>query len=85
MSEKIHPNFENVKGEIFWAVRNEMARTVEDFLSRRTRMLLMDAKASIEAAPLVAEIMAGELNQKQNWIDFQINHYKLIAHNYLVN
>ena len=39
------------------AVANEMCMTVEDFLSRRTRQLLLDAKAAIQSAPLVAQLM----------------------------
>jgi glycerol-3-phosphate dehydrogenase len=82
--QKIHPNFNNVIGEIIWSVRNEMARTVDDYLSRRTRMLLVDAKASIEAAPLVAEVMAMELGQNKNWIDNQLIQFRKIANNYIV-
>ena len=48
--------------EVVWAVRYEMARTIEDVLARRIRILFLDAKAAIEAAPKVAEIMAQELN-----------------------
>jgi glycerol-3-phosphate dehydrogenase len=44
-----------------------MARTVEDVLARRTRALLLDARASIEAAPAVAEIMAAELGCPEQW------------------
>ena len=83
--EALHPKFASVKGEIVWAVRNEMARTVDDFLSRRTRLLLKDAKASIEAAPKVAEIMAKELGKDKFWIDNQIEEFSLIAQNYLVD
>ena len=40
-----------VEAEVVWAVREEMARTVEDVLARRTRALLLDARASLRAAP----------------------------------
>ena len=83
-NEKLHPKFKTVVGEVIWSVRNEMARTVDDFLSRRTRILLMDAKASIEAAPKVAEIMAKELGKDKTWIGNQINEFNRIAKNYLV-
>jgi glycerol-3-phosphate dehydrogenase len=46
--------------DVLWAVRMEMARTVEDVLSRRTRCLLLNAKASEEMAPKVAELIARE-------------------------
>jgi glycerol-3-phosphate dehydrogenase len=48
---KIHPELPYIGGEVGWAVREEMARTVKDVLARRTRALLLGARASIEAAP----------------------------------
>jgi glycerol-3-phosphate dehydrogenase len=82
--ELLHPNFTTVAGEVVWAVRNEMARTIDDFISRRTRMLLLDAKAAKETAPVVAKIMAKEMNKNQNWIDEQILTFNSIADNYIV-
>ena len=54
---QLHPDMPTLAGEVVWAVRNEMARTVEDFLARRTRSLLLNARASIEMAPKVAVII----------------------------
>ncbi len=82
--DKIHPNLEARIGEIVWSVNNEMARTVEDFLSRRTRSLLLDAKASIEAASKVADIMAKELHKSKTWKRNQILHYTKLAKGYLL-
>ena len=56
--QPLHPRLPYFVGEVVWGVRREMARTVEDVLSRRTRALLLDARASIEVAPKVAEIVA---------------------------
>ena len=64
-------------------VAEEMCMTVEDFLSRRTRQLLLDAQVAINKAPLVAEIMAKEMNKDEHWIKEQINNFNLIAKNYL--
>lgn len=61
-----------------------MARTVEDILSRRTRSLLLDAKASIESAPVVAKIMAKELGFNQKWVKKQINDFHEIAKHYVL-
>jgi glycerol-3-phosphate dehydrogenase len=83
--ELLHPNFSTVAGEVIWAVRNEMARNVEDFLARRTRILLLDAKASIEITPVVAKLMAKELNKNRKWIKDQIKNYNIIAKKYLIN
>jgi len=87
-----NPGFENrisdklpvCVGEVIWSVREEMARTVEDILSRRTRSLLLNARESIEMAPKIAELMAQELNKDSQWIKQQITDYTEIAQNYLV-
>ncbi|MBI5373348.1 MAG: glycerol-3-phosphate dehydrogenase/oxidase [Sphingobacteriales bacterium] len=64
-------------------VEHEMCMTVEDFLSRRTRQLLLDARVAISKAPLVARIMAGFLRRDETWIQEQINNFNAIANNYL--
>jgi len=79
---KIIENFSYVKAEVIWAVRHEMARTVEDFLSRRIRILLLDARASKNAAPIVAQLMARELGKDKNWIQDQIKEYIRLAEGY---
>jgi glycerol-3-phosphate dehydrogenase len=71
-------------GEVIWAVRHEMARTVEDFLSRRTRSLLLDARASMAMAPRVAEVMAAELGYDEAWQRRQVAAYTDLARNYLM-
>ncbi|MBT5707182.1 glycerol-3-phosphate dehydrogenase/oxidase [bacterium] len=81
----IHPQLPIREVEVVWAVRYEMARTVEDVLSRRTRALLLDANASIQAAPEVAKIMSLELNQDEIWIEEQIRCFSKLAQNYCVN
>ncbi|HSF15075.1 MAG TPA: glycerol-3-phosphate dehydrogenase/oxidase [Vicinamibacteria bacterium] len=80
--EALHPAFSSRAGEVIWAVREEMARTVEDFLSRRTRALLLDAKASIEAAPRVAALMAEALGRDEDWQKSQIEAYRALARHY---
>jgi len=61
LGEQLHPTLPYVKAEIVWATRHEMARTVEDVLARRTRALFLNARAAMEIAPTVAELMAREL------------------------
>jgi glycerol-3-phosphate dehydrogenase len=78
----LHPDYDINIGEIIWAIRYEMARNIEDFLARRTRLLLIDAKASIEAAPTVAKIMAKELGYSSKWRKNQVLQYTLLAKNY---
>jgi len=81
--KQLHPAMTTVVGEVIWAVRHEMARTVEDFLSRRTRVLLLDARASMEMAPQVSELMARELGRDKTWKDHQVSAYKKLAKGYL--
>ena len=51
LDKPLHPRLPYCAGEVVWAVRQEMARTVEDVLARRTRALLLDTRASVEIAP----------------------------------
>ncbi|MCB9949340.1 MAG: FAD-dependent oxidoreductase, partial [Rhodospirillaceae bacterium] len=59
-----------------------MARTVEDVLARRTRALLLDAAASVAAAPAVARIMAAELGRDAAWEAAQVAEYTELAKGY---
>lgn len=83
-AERLHPDLPARAGEVIWAVRHEMARSVEDVLARRTRCLLLDAKASIEAAPRVAELMGRELGRDEAWREQQILSYRELAKGYLI-
>jgi glycerol-3-phosphate dehydrogenase len=79
----IHPGLPYLKAQIVWAVRQEMAITLEDVLSRRTRCLLLDARAAMASALDTARIMAGELNRDPHWIDDQVKSFCLLAKGYL--
>jgi glycerol-3-phosphate dehydrogenase len=83
-AEKLHPAFDFTVAEVVWAVREEMAITVEDVLSRRMRALILDARASIEMAPRVAAIMARELNQDETWERAQVDEFVRLAEGYLI-
>ena len=69
---------------VVFAVRNELARTLEDVLARRTRALLLDARASIEIAPAVAALMASELGRDAAWVRAQVAEYETLAKGYLL-
>lgn len=84
-AEKLHPYMEYIKAEVIWAVRHEMARTVEDILARHVRMLFLDAKAAIEAVPLVAHLIAVELNKDESWEKQQVDDFNIIARGYLLH
>jgi glycerol-3-phosphate dehydrogenase len=79
----LHPALSCRVVEIVWAVRHEMARTVEDVLARRTRSLLLDARASMEAAVTTARWMAGELARGEKWERDQIESYRELARKYI--
>ena len=70
------------EAQVIYAVKMEMAQTLEDVLSRRTRCLLIDAKESIRIAPHIAKIMARELNFGENWQEQQIKLFLDLASNY---
>lgn len=84
LGEKLHPKLEFLKAEVVWAVQNEMARTVEDVLSRRVRILFLDAKKAKEVAPKVAELMAKCLNKNEAWKQFQIAEFNQLANQYIL-
>jgi glycerol-3-phosphate dehydrogenase len=73
---------ENLKSAIKKSVAEEMCMTVEDFLSRRTRQLLLDAPAAMDIAPFVAKMMAEEMGKDDNWIKEQINIFNEVAKHY---
>ncbi len=73
LAASLHPDFDYQKADIVTAARHEMAQTLEDALSRRTRCLLLNEKASLELAPEAARLMAGELGKDENWIKQQIS------------
>lgn len=84
LGERIHPALPYVAAEVVWAVREEMARTVEDVLARRTRAILLGARASIEAAPRVAAIMARELQRDAAWEKRSVEDYTHVAQGHLL-
>lgn len=84
LQEKIHEALPYTKAEVVWAVQQEMATTVEDVLARRTRALFLDAAAAIEAAPLVASLMAATMQRNADWQQQQVTSFVAVANNYLI-
>ena len=79
LTELLHPNLPFTRAEVLWAVRQEMALSVEDVLSRRLRALIMDARAALEAAPAVARQMALELGRGSTWEEEQVAAFRVLA------
>jgi len=83
-ARKLHPDLNFTVVEVVWAVRNEMACTIDDVLARRVRALYMDAKASVEMAPAVASVLAKELGRDKAWETEQVETYTEMAKGYFV-
>ena len=84
LGRQLHPSLPAIAAQVVWAVRHEMARTVDDVLARRTRSLLLNAKAAIEMAPQVAKLMAAELGKDERWEKEQTEDFLRIGLQYLV-
>ncbi len=83
LAEKLYADLPYNAAEIVWAIRSEMARSLEDVLARRMRVLFLNARAAIEIAPRTAEIMAREFGEDENWVKGQIENFSTVAENYL--
>ncbi|AOW09314.1 glycerol-3-phosphate dehydrogenase/oxidase [Flavobacterium gilvum] len=84
LKEKLHPDYNYTLAEVVWAIREEMAITVEDVLARRVRLLFLDARAAISCADKVARIMAKELGHDEIWIQNQLVDFKAVANGFLL-
>ncbi len=83
--EILDPRLPYIAAEVIWAVRYEMARTVEDVLARRTRALFLDARAAVRMVAAVANLMARELDKDDLWEREQVLTFNEVAKNYLVD
>lgn len=83
LNELVHPRLPYRMREVVWAARHEMARTVEDVLARRMRALFLDARAAIEAAPRVADVLARELRRSEEWKVRDLKAFYAVANGYV--
>ena len=84
LGDLLHPSLHFIKAEVVWAVREEMARTIDDVLARRVRMLFLDAKASMDVAEEVGRIIAKELGWDHEKLALEISKYHILAKGYMV-
>jgi glycerol-3-phosphate dehydrogenase len=84
LGEPLHAALPYVKAEVIWAVRQEMARTVEDVLARRTRALFLNARAALEMAPAVTDLMASELHWDEPTKASQLAAFRAVASHYVL-
>jgi glycerol-3-phosphate dehydrogenase len=81
-NERLAERLPYVTGQVEFAAQNEMARTVEDVLARRTRALFLDAEAALAAAPHVARLLAGALGRDDSWRTDQMEKFRTVADAY---
>jgi len=84
MNQMISKKLNIIKAQVIWSVRNEMSINVEDFLARRVRAQLLDARESVRIAPAVAKIMAEEMGKTQAWQKAQVKQYEKVTGNYIL-
>ncbi|MGY6521693.1 MAG: glycerol-3-phosphate dehydrogenase/oxidase [Mongoliitalea sp.] len=80
----LHPNYPYTQAEVVWSTRHEMAMKVEDILSRRMRVLLLDARVAQQMAPKVAELMANVLGKDEQWIADELQEFEKLANKYIL-
>ncbi len=84
LAAQLDPALPYTAAEVVWAAREEMARTVEDVLARRTRALFLNARAAMAMASPVAKLLAAELGRDQAWVDAQVEDFTTLAQQYTV-
>lgn len=70
--------------DLAWQIQHEMARTIEDVLARRTRLLFLNARAALEQAPAVVRVLAQELGRDEAWQQAQLSAFRETARCYML-
>jgi glycerol-3-phosphate dehydrogenase len=83
LAERLHPDLPYIGAEIVWAARFEMSRSLDDALSRRTRALLLNARAAVAIAPAAAMLLARELGRDEAWVKKQVEVFSALAAQYI--
>ena len=79
LAEPLVPTLPYLRAEALYAARYEMARTLDDVLSRRTRSLILARDASVDAAADVARLLAAELGWDGAETQAQVDAYRSAA------
>lgn len=85
LAATLHPSLPYIGAEVVWAARHEFARTIEDVLARRTRALFLNARAAIQMAPRVAQLMAAELNRDELWQRHEVEDFERVASGFVAS
>jgi len=83
LARPLAPGLPVTGAQVIWAARSEMARTVDDVLARRTRVLYLNARAALAMSPAVARLLARELGRDETWQQRQHQEFSSIAAHYL--
>ena len=81
----MHPALPINGAQVVWAVRHEMARTLDDVLARRTRALFLNSRAAMAMAPAVVQLMARESGRDQSWQQRQLREFEEVAAGFVVD
>jgi glycerol-3-phosphate dehydrogenase len=79
LGKPLVPGLPYVAAEAVYAARHEMARSLDDVLSRRTRARLLDRAATTEAAESVARLLAPELGWDDAEVTRQVASYRAMV------
>jgi glycerol-3-phosphate dehydrogenase len=78
----LHPRLPYSRAMAAYVIDQEMPVHLDDVLSRRLRALLLDAQASVEAAPDVAQLMAERQGHDAGWAAAEVERYRALAGTY---
>ena len=79
LAERIDAELPYTFAEVLYGVRCEMARTLDDVLSRRTRSLLLHERAAVRSAPRVAALIGRELQWNEARTRSQVDQFTMLA------
>jgi len=82
LAQRLDSALPYIGAEVVWAAREEMARTLDDVLARRTRALFLNARAAMRMAPAAAKLLARELGKDQSWAEAQVESFSELAAHY---
>jgi glycerol-3-phosphate dehydrogenase len=84
LDERLHEAVPVFAAQVVWAARYEMARTIDDVLARRTRVLQLNARAAREMAPRVGELLAAELGRDEAWQQAELERFDELSRAHLL-
>jgi glycerol-3-phosphate dehydrogenase len=79
LARRLHPDLPIIAAQVAWAAQEEMARSVEDILCRRTRATFLNARAALAMAPETAAILAAELGRNEAWAAAQVEAFRPVG------